>query len=221
MKLTARDRVLVGVIAVLALCAAFYMLLITPQRHQASHLQAQIGAARTTLARAQRRELVGSAAEAALKASQVDWSATQRAVPRTADVPALLKLLTRSARAAHVSMQSISLSSSATGTGSTPLAGGTTSATGAINSVAGAVTIPVSLTFNGGYQALNRLVGRLDALVTTSPRTIRSRGPLIGIGNISLAPISSSAHSSKLSVQLTATIYQRSGASATTTGATG
>lgn len=213
MKLTPRDRVLLGVIAALALSAAFYMLVITPERHAAAHLKTQIAAERATLARAEQREAEGRAAEVALKASQDDWSATQRAVPQVADVPALLKVLTRSARSAHVSMQSISLSGGSAGAGSTPVA--TTA------SSAGATAIPVSLTFDGGYQALNRLVRHLDALVTTSRTSIRSHGPLIGISAVSVAPNASAAHSSTLSVQLTATLYQRSAASAATTGSTG
>jgi Tfp pilus assembly protein PilO len=212
MKLTSRDRVLLGVVAALALCAAFYVLVITPERHTAAHLQAQVAAARTKLARAQQRMADGRAAETALNASQADWGATQRAVPQVADVPALLKVLTRSAHAAHVSMQSISLSGSGTSS---------TSGTQAVSSVAGATTIPVSLSFQGGYQALNRLVDRLDAFVTISRRSIRSHGPLIGIGNVSVTSTQSNSHSSTLSVQLTATIYQRSATSSTTTGATG
>ncbi len=132
-------------------------------------------------------------------------------MPQTADVPALLKVLTSSAHAAHVSMQSIGLAGSGASSSSS------STVTAAPSSVAGATTIPVALTFQGGYQALNRLVDRLDALVTTSRRSIRSRGPLIGIGNINVAPASSGAGSSTLSIQLTATIYQRSA----TTGATG
>lgn len=212
MKLTSRDRVLLGVVAALALCAAFYVLVITPERHTAAHLQTQVAAARTKLARAQQRMVAGRAAETALKASQDDWGATQRAVPEVADVPALLKVLTRSAHSAHVSIQSISLSGSSTTS---------TSATQAASSVAGATAIPVSLSVQGGYQALNRLVDRLDAFVTISRRSIRSHGPLIGIGNVSVTSAPSSSHSSALSIQLTATIYQRQATSAATTGATG
>lgn len=214
MKLTQRDRVLLGVIAALALCAAFYLLVITPERHSAAHLQTQIAAARAALDHAEQRETEGRAAEAALKASQDDWSATQRAVPQVADVPALLKLLTRSARTAHVSMQSISLSGGSAGAGSAPVAT-------AVSSAAGTTTIPVALTFDGGYQALNRLVRQLDALVTTSRTSIRSRGPLIGISAVSVAPNTGTSHSSSLSVQLTATLYQRSAASGATTGSAG
>jgi Tfp pilus assembly protein PilO len=218
MKLTHRDRGLLVVAAALALCAAFYVLVIIPQRHEASRLQTQIAAANTTLARAQQRMAEGRAAETALKASRLDWSATQRAVPQTADVPALLKVLTRSARAARVSMQSISLSGATTSAPSSTAASTpstTTPATTASSTTA--TSIPVALTFNGGYQALNRLVDRLDALVTTSRRSISSSGPLIGIGSINVAP-GSGASASTLSIQLTATIYQRAptGAAAVT-----
>jgi len=213
MKLTARDRALLGVVAAIALCAAFYVLVITPERHTAARLQTKIAAARTTLARAQRREAEGRAAEVALKASQADWGATQRAVPKVADIPALLRVLTRSAQAAHVSMRSIGLS------GAGASASSSSTATATSPSVAGATTM--SLTFQGGYQALNRLVDRLDAFVTTSRRSIGSNGPLIGIANVSVTPAPSSSHSSTLSVQLTATIYQRSPVSATPTGVPG
>src|SRR5579875_418055 len=137
MKLTARDRALLGVVAAIALCAAFYVLVITPERHTAARLQTKIAAARTTLARAQRREAEGRAAEVALKASQADWGATQRAVPKVADIPALLRVLTRSAQAAHVSMRSIGLS------GAGASASSSSTATATSPSVAGATTIPV------------------------------------------------------------------------------
>jgi hypothetical protein len=221
MKLTHRDRVLLGVAAALALCAAFYVLVIIPQRHEASRLQTQIAAADTTLARAQQRVAEGRAAETALKASQFDWSATQRAVPQIADVPALLKVLAGSARAAHVSMQSISLSgavtSAASSTGASTPSSTPTSATTPASPVA--TSIPVALTFNGGYQALNRLVDRLDALVATSRRRITSSGPLIGISSITVGPRQSGVGASALSIQLTATIYQQRPAAST--GVTG
>ncbi|HET9126376.1 MAG TPA: type II secretion system protein GspM [Solirubrobacteraceae bacterium] len=221
MKLTRRDRGLLAVAAALAVCAAFYVLVIIPQRHEASRLQTQIAAVNTTLARAQQRVAQGRAAESALKASQLDWNAAEQAVPQTADVPALLKVLARSARAAHVSMQSISLAAAATSAASTPAASTPAASTTAGTSAGATATIPVSLTFNGGYQALNRLVDRLDALVTTSRRSISSRGPLIGIGAINVAPMSSSGRSSALSIQLTATIYQRAATGASSTGVTG
>jgi hypothetical protein len=215
MKLTPRDRVLLGVLVVLLLCGGFYKFLLTPERHHANNLKTQISAAQTSLAKAQQKDLSGHAAETALSKSQTDWAAAEKAVPENADVPALLKLLARSAAAAHVVMRSISLS---TPTSSTT--GGTTNATtGATTGGLSLTTIPVSLTFEGGYQALNRLVDHLDTFVGISHEQLQASGPLVGIGSISVAPLNNPLHPTRLSVQLTANIYQRS-AGATAAGST-
>ncbi len=208
MKMTARDRALLAVAAVLLLCGAFYKFAIMPEHQKAGRLQTQVVAARTALAKAQQLDLAGRAAVVALRHSQSDWVATQHAVPKVADVPALLKLLSRTARAAHVSMESIALSNPGSGTATV---------TGAVNTALGLTTVPVSLTFNGGYQALNRLIDHLDTLVTITRRHIRASGPLVGISAVTVSPSGSTADPSLLSIQLTATIYQRSAGSAAAT----
>lgn len=215
MKLTPRDRVLLGVLVVLLLCGGFYKFLLTPERHRASDLQTQVTAAESSLAKAQQKVLIGRAAEVALRKDRPDWAAAQHAIPSTANVPALLRLLARSAQAAHVTMQSITLSGSPTSAATT--------ATGAVNSALGLTSVPVSLTFSGGYQALNRLVGHLDSLVTVSHRRIHSSGPLVGISSVEVTSSPTTSGSSALSIALTATIYQHSAGStaAGSTGATG
>jgi Tfp pilus assembly protein PilO len=208
MKFTTRDRVLLGVIVVVLLCGGFYKFALTPVRHKAAHLQSQITTAQTTLAKAQQQDLAGHSAEVALRRLQPDWSAAQRAVPKVANVPALLKVLTRTAQSAHVTMQSISLSAA-----TTSAATATAPATGTASTGSGVTvtTIPVALTFTGGYQALNRLVSHLDSYVTVSHKHLHVQGPLVGIGNVSVTPSESSTHPGQLTVQLTASIYQRSG----------
>lgn len=214
MKLTPRDRVLLGVAVVLVLCGGFYKFVLTPERHHAKNLQTQITAAQASLAKAQQRDLTGHAADTALSTSQTDWAAAQKAVPENADVPALLKLLARSAAAANVVMRSVSLAAPTSST-----TGGTTSATGTTTGGLSLTTIPVSLVFEGGYQALNRLVEHLDTFVAVSHRQLRASGPLVGIGSISVAPLNNPLHPTRLSVQLTANIYQRS-AGSTAAGST-
>lgn len=214
MKFTTRDRVLLGVIVVVLLCGGFYKFALTPVRHKAAHLQSQITTAQTTLAKAQQQDLAGHSAEVALRKLQPDWNAAQRAVPKVANVPALLKVLTRTAQSAHVTMQSISLSAATTSAATaTAPATATASATGTPSTGSGVTvtTIPVALTFTGGYQALNRLVSHLDSYVTVSHKHLHVQGPLVGIGNVSVAPSDSSTHPGELTVQLTASIYQRSG----------
>jgi Tfp pilus assembly protein PilO len=211
MKMTPRDRVLLGVLVVLLACGGFYKFLLMPERHRADALQTKISAAQASLAKAQQRELTGHAAEIAVSKDRSDWTAAQRAVPNNADIPALLKLLARSASAANVTMQSVTLSGSSASSAAP---------TATASSAPGLTSIPVSLTFSGGYQALNRLVARLDTLVTISHRHIRTSGPLVGIGAVNVTP---SPTGSSLTVALTATIYQSSAGSsaAGSTEATG
>jgi len=217
MKMTPRDRVLLGVLVVLLLCGGFYKFVLTPERHRANDLQTRVASARTSLAAAQRKEIIGHAAETALAKSQTDWVAAQKAVPENANVAALLKLLARSASAAHVTMRSISLAAATSSSSSSSSPTGTT--TGATASAPALTSIPVSLVFEGGYQALNRLVDRLDTYVSVADRQVRASGPLVGISSVDVTPLSALGHSTRLSIQLTATIYQRS-AGSTAAGST-
>jgi Tfp pilus assembly protein PilO len=201
MTVQPRDRALLGIVGVIALVAAFYVLLLKPEHRTANHIATEIGTAQATLASAQQQEARGHAAEVSLRQSSGDWTQAQRAVPRVSDIPGLLRLLQKSATDAHVGMQSITLSA----------AGGSATATPTIDH--GATTIPVALTFDGGYQALNRLVQHLDALVTVSHGHLHSHGPLVGISQVSLGPSQSTSDPSQLTVQLTATIYQHSASS--------
>jgi hypothetical protein len=75
--------------------------------------------------------------------------------------------------------------------------------------------VPLSLTFAGGYTALHNLVRRLDGLVVVSGHTVHATGPLLSISNVSLSG------SPKLTVQLTATIYQLATSSSAATATTG
>jgi hypothetical protein len=75
--------------------------------------------------------------------------------------------------------------------------------------------VPIQLTFNGGYVALNKLVGKLTGLVAMSGGKVRASGPLLSINSVSLSG------SSDLTGNLTATIYQLAAPAGTTTGGQG
>ena len=198
MTIRPRDKVALAVVLALVLVFGFFKFALAPERHQAAGLDAQIATAQDTLGQAEQKYAAGRAAAVTLQSSGTAWAAANLAVPESADIPALLRLLQHSAEAAHVSMQSISLSG-----------GDTASTTPTVPASAdGPTAIQLSLTFGGGYQALNRLVGHLDGLVVTTGHGVRASGPLIGITNVSL-----SGTAPKLTVQLTASIYQHAQAS--------
>jgi Tfp pilus assembly protein PilO len=210
MNIRPRDRVALVVVLILALLGAYYMLALRPERQKVSALDRSIAAQRQTLAKEQQDYATGRQAQAALKANAADWAALAVAVPQQSDIPALLRTLEGTAHAVNVHMQTISLAGASSGSGaatpSTPAASSPpTTSSGA------ATSVPIQLTFAGSYNELNRLVQKLDRLVVVSGGKVRATGPLLGISNVSLSG------SPKLTVQLTATIYQLAAPTATAT----
>jgi hypothetical protein len=216
MTLRRRDRIALAAVLLVAVVAAYYLLALGPERHKASALDAAIVAQQQTLTQEQQAYAAGRAAEASLKADAAQWAALRLAVPAQSDIPALLRTLERNANAVHVKMNVIALTSPGSAantsapTSSAPT--GSTSSSAAAASVA--TPVPVQLTFAGGYNALNSLVRRLQGLVVVSGGKVHATGPLLSISDVSLTG------SPKLTVALTATIYQLPAAStaATPTG---
>ena len=157
MTLRPRDRVVLAIVGVVVLIGAYYMLALKPERQHVSALDAKITTQRQALATAQQSYNVGRAAQAALKSDSAEWASLALAVPEQSDIPGLLRTLEKTARAAKVSMQTISLSSS--GSRRPPQRPPQPPSTD------GATPVPVQLTFNGGYVALNKLVRTLTGLV--------------------------------------------------------
>jgi len=211
LNLRPRDRVAICVIAVLAVCAGYYMLLLKPEQGQASSLAASIATQKAAVTTEQQAYNTGRAAAESLKTDAAEWGSLRVAVPEQSDIPALLRLLQSSAAAAKVHMSSISLSNSSAAA-STP---STSTTTPGAAPTASATGVPIALTFTGGYIALNKLVSHLDGLVQVDGGRVRASGPLLSISSVQLTPGSSS-----LSVQISATIYQLAGASpaSSTTG---
>ncbi len=209
MTLSKRDRIVLAVVAAAAVLGAFYMLALKPERQQAASLGSQIATQRQALVTAQQSYTVGRAAQAALKSDGQQWAALKLAVPAQSDIPALLRTLQKSADAEHVAMQSLTLAgASATSSATTaPATSGTTTSA--------ATPVPIQLTFSGGYIALNKLVSKLTGLVAISGGKVHATGPLLSIGSVNLSG------SSKLTGNITATIYQLASPAGTTTGGTG
>ena len=204
MKLTPRDRMLLVGISLVLVAFGFYHFALSPARQRAAGLEPKVAAARVQLVQAQGKYAAGRSAAGALRTTAPSFTAAERAVPEQADIPGLLRILAHSARASHVRLESISLSGSSTS--------GATSDSTSPTSDGGANEVPVTLTFDGGYQALNRLV-------TVSGNRVHAAGPLVGISSVSLSGGSASAvgggSGSSLTVDITAVVYQRAAATAT------
>jgi hypothetical protein len=218
MTLRKRDRIVLAVVAAVALLGAFYMLALKPERQKASALGSQITTQRQALATAQQSYTAGRAAQAALKTDGQEWARLKVAVPEQSDIPALLRTLEENAHSVHVAMQSLTLSGASGSSSTTTTPPATTPATGAATTTTAtpaATPVPIQLTFSGGYVALNKLVRKLTGFVAMSGGRVHATGPLLSINSVNLTG------SSKLTGNLTATIYQLAGPAGTTTGGQG
>lgn len=205
MTLRGRDRIALGVVVVVALIGAFYFFALKPEHQKASSLSSQIATQRLALTAAQQSYATGKAAEASLKSDGGEWAALKLAVPEESNVPALLRTLEKTAARVHVKMQAITLSNPVSSPAGAPATTGSSS---------GATPLPIQLTFSGGYAELNNLVRVLTGLVQVSGGKVQASGPLLSISTVSLSG------SPKLSVQLSAAIYQLSAGSSSTSGTT-
>ncbi len=209
MNLRKRDRIVLAIVAAAALVGAFYMLALKPERQKASALQTQIATQQQSLASAQQSYNIGRAAQAALKTDGAQWAALKLAVPAQSNIPALLRLLEKSAAADHVAMTSLTLAGSTGASASTA----STPATG--TAAPSATPVPIQLNFTGGYVALNKLVSKLTGLVAIAHGSVHATGPLLSINSVTLSG------SKSLTGNVSATIYQLAGAAGTTTGGQG
>jgi hypothetical protein len=220
MTLRPRDRIALGVVLLLGILGGFYKFALTPERQKASALETQIAAERQQLVAAQQSYANGRKAQASVNADVAELDAIHLAVPTQPDVPALLRTLQRTAKAVHVNMQAITLSPASTAATTpaaapTTTAGSTTTPGSTTTATPSPTAVPVSLTFSGGYTALNNLVRSLTGLVQMSGGTLHASGPLLSVGTVSLSG------TSKLTVQLTASIYESAPASSTSGTTTG
>jgi Tfp pilus assembly protein PilO len=213
---TTRDRlVLIGVMA-LALLAAVWLLLVSPERNKASKLSSEVGTASAQLASAQ-----GDAASA--RSAQQRYSAAYssvvnlgKAVPASEEVPSLMYQIAQATNAKHVQFTSITTGGS---TGSGPSAGSASVATAATS--AGFTQMPFTFVFGGSFNDLYHLFRQLNAAtVRTSSGGLQVSGRLLTLQSVKLEPTGTESSSQQLTGTITATAYVLPASQGLTAGAT-
>jgi len=207
---TARDRIILLVVAAAAVLAGFWFLALAPKRDDGKALDLKVAAAQQRLQTAQAS---ASAAETAKARYQRDYATVARlgkAVPVDDDVPSLVYQLESASHRNAVDFRSIKLETSAvpaaaaaapapapTGSSSTPAssAAAVSSAStapaqlppGAVVGAAGFPTMPFSFTFDGSFFKLESFVRTLDNLTALrGDDTIAVKGRLLTIDGIAL-----------------------------------
>lgn len=205
--MTGRDRIVVAVVAAVALLVGYWFLVLGPKRNEAQKLSGQVSQAEQTRDAAVAEATASRAAQAQYPANYATVARLGKAVPADDDVPSLVYQLSTVSNAANIDFRTVKLA-----TGAGPGAGGASSAPppapsagrsgtpsaaaqsataglppGAVVGPAGLPTLPFSFTFDGSFFHLSSFFARLDALIAARKNGVDVRGRLLTVDGISLA----------------------------------
>jgi Pilus assembly protein, PilO len=212
--MTTRDRlVLVGICA-LAVLAAVWLLLVSPERKQAGKLTAEASAASAQLASAESEAASAHKAQQRYAAAYASVVRLGKAVPASEEVPSLIYQLAQASNRKHLQFTSIT-----TGTGSGASAAPSTAAAAAAS--AGFTQMPFTFVFGGSFDDLHHLFQQLNAAtVRTSSGGLQVSGRLLTLQSVKLEPAHEGAGSHQLTGTITATAYVLPASQGLTAGAT-
>lgn len=191
---------IVAMLAIVALAAAFWVLALSPKREEAKKLGAQVEEVKASLAqhRAEAAQALEAREEFPLDYQQL--VVLGKAIPEGDDTASLLVQLNQIAKRAGVRFSNFQLDAGAGGEAPPAPEGGAgtpASATEAAASLlplgatigpAGLGVMPYTLTFEGDFFKIADFIKGLDSLVKTQNARISVDGRLITIGGFSLAP---------------------------------
>lgn len=217
--MTKRDRIMLSVVAAVAVIAAAWMLAIKPTREEATSLADQA-------AQAQQRRDAALASLANAKQARAQFAEAQigiarmgKAVPTDEDIATLVFQLQGSARKAGIDFRSVRLEQA--GVATTPPAG-----TGTATTPADVKKVPFKLIFEGDFFDLRRFIDHANSFARMRDgKYVSVRGRLIEIEGVSMTAAPDGFP--ELKAQLTATAYSApapeapTGAAATTGATTG
>jgi hypothetical protein len=215
--MTARDRMVVLVIAALAVVAAVWMLAVAPEREKASKLGGELSNAQTQLSSAESQVNAARTAEASYPTEYASLVNLGKAVPTDQEVPSLIVQLANASGEKQVEFSSITSGSSGSASSSSA------SATPAAAS-AGFTAMPFTFVFSGSFFDLYKLFQQINRFtLRTSSGSLQVSGRLLTIQSVKLSPATTAEHagggSQLLSGTITATAYVLPAGQGLTSGA--
>lgn len=195
---SANNKLIVAMIAVAAIAGAFWMLLLSPKREEASKLADEVTLAKESLSQHQSEVVMAEQARREFPVAYQQLVVLGKAVPGDDDTPSLLVQMHRIAKSSRVRFQTFTLASSggeeapppppAEGTPIPPTeVAASMLPLGATIGPAGLAVMPYELTFHGSFFHLADFIHGLDSLVKTQNEKVDVRGRLITIDGFSLA----------------------------------
>jgi hypothetical protein len=220
--MTARDRLVVMIVAAIAILGAAYVLVVSPERKEASNVANEVSTASARLAGAESKLAEARQAQARYASAYASIVSLGKAVPTSEEVPSLIYQL---AQATH--QKKVDFSSIVSGSGSGSGSAGSASAASAASASAGFTQMPFTFVFNGTYADLEKLFATVDHnVVRASSGQLQVSGRLLTIQSVKLGPLAAAAASagsqsaSELTGTITATAYVLPAGQGLTAGAT-
>jgi Tfp pilus assembly protein PilO len=210
MKMTSNNQLIVAILAVAAVAAAFWMLALSPKREESKKLAATVESLEVSLANHQGEVARAEEAREDFPAAYRQLVVLGKAVPGDDDTASLLVQLNGIAKTANVRFSEFKLSATgsqtpapvsapapegteAEGAGTpvaTPVspteAAASTLPLGASIGPAGLAVMPYNLSFEGSFFQLAHFIEGLDSLVKTTNQDVAVDGRLITIDGFSL-----------------------------------
>jgi Tfp pilus assembly protein PilO len=195
--MTGRDRIVLIGVVVVAVLAAAWMLVVSPERKQASQLSSEVAADQSQLASAEGKVASARAAQSQYAAAYASIVSLGKAVPPSEEVPGLIDQLAQATHEKDVEFASIA-------------SGGTGGA-----AATGFTQLPFTFTFEGSYFDLEHLFSQLTDFATLGASgALDVNGRLLTIQSVRLAPAGGGSSSEtaasaagKLTGSITATAY--------------
>jgi hypothetical protein len=183
-----RDRLVLAIVGVTALAAAFWFLALAPKRERASALATQVTQAEV------RRDAATSQADAAEHAKAdygADYATVARlgkAVPPKADVPSLVFQIESAARGAKVDFRKVTVDDTpATAPGTSEATEATGSTTPTPPTTSGISSTPVTFTFEGSFFALQRMLREIGRFSRVQGSKVSVSGRLLTLDQLKLS----------------------------------
>jgi hypothetical protein len=179
--MTARDRLVLSGVIVLAVLAAGWLLVVSPERKQAAQVQTQVQSARQQLESAQTQATEARSAEQRYATAYVSVVSLGKAVPPSSEVPSLIYELDQASHEREVDFSSIATGTGGSAPSSTPLSSSSSSSAAAATP-AGFTQLPFTFVFKGSFAGLAHLMGEVEGLVRrTSSGGVQVDGRLLTI----------------------------------------
>ena len=200
--MTKRDRTVLGVIALAALLAGFWMLVLKPKREEVAELKKQVTAETQRRDEALARVRAGEEARRTFADDYATVARLGKAVPVGDQTPSLLYQLESAARGQAVDFRSMKVRAGGgpaapAGNGAAPSPGAVPQATQAAAAVAppgstvgpaGFPTMPFTFKFEGDFFRMERLFSAIERFTSTIPsgEDVDVRGRLVTVDGFSL-----------------------------------